>query len=280
MNAPTPPPDPRDELVSAVLDGVATEAERATVAADPELRQRLDEMRVVRDLVAEPVAPLDEVTARRLRERALAEVLTTPIDGDAAPTRRRPPMTWLVGAAAAVLLLLLAVPLLGQLSGGDDDASDQLATAGDSDEAADSSGDTAADAGAAEMSAEESSSDDAAAPESDGLLVVATDRELADAALDAHALLVTRSSARPEAIDNTEEGADGDAGGESEDDAATTALRLSTRCPADREAIVVGVQAGTVDGELRLVRIEEQADGTRMAVVVDPTDCTVVLRAR
>jgi hypothetical protein len=68
MTDPTPRPD--DELVSAVLDGEASADERARVEADPASRQRLAELRAVRDLVAAPVpVPADA------REAAIAAAL-------------------------------------------------------------------------------------------------------------------------------------------------------------------------------------------------------------
>ena len=48
----------QDELVSAYLDGEATPAEIAEVEASDALLARVEELRAVRDAVAEPVTPL------------------------------------------------------------------------------------------------------------------------------------------------------------------------------------------------------------------------------
>jgi hypothetical protein len=120
------PHSPDDELVTAVLDGEATADERARVADDPALARRLEELSRVRDAVAEPVGSLDELTARRMREQALAAAPATMsgrVDGSEARGTSRP--WWqggsLVGigsVAAVVLVALLVVPAL--LAGGDD----------------------------------------------------------------------------------------------------------------------------------------------------------------
>lgn len=68
MTDATPRPD--DELVSAVLDGEATDDERARVEADPAARRRLAELAAVRDLVAAPVP-----VPAGARDRAVAAAL-------------------------------------------------------------------------------------------------------------------------------------------------------------------------------------------------------------
>lgn len=62
------PPD--DEIVSAVLDGEATDDERARVEADPAARRRLAELADLRRHLAAPVAVPDDA-----REQALAAAL-------------------------------------------------------------------------------------------------------------------------------------------------------------------------------------------------------------
>ena len=64
---PFPPSSSDDELVSAVLDGVATAEERSRVLADPQLSARLRELTAVRDAVATPVAPLPAPPPARRR---------------------------------------------------------------------------------------------------------------------------------------------------------------------------------------------------------------------
>ena len=63
-------PIPDDEVVNAVLDGEATAADAARVAADPALAARLEELRAVRRAVGAPVRPSAE--ARRAGDRRCA----------------------------------------------------------------------------------------------------------------------------------------------------------------------------------------------------------------
>lgn len=117
------------ESVSAALDGEATEAEVARIESDPELRARRDELAAVRDAVAAPVPALDELTARRLRERAMA-ARSEPADSVSAVASRRPerrPAALIGIGAAAVVLLVALIALPGLIGGGDEPTSD-LAT--------------------------------------------------------------------------------------------------------------------------------------------------------
>ncbi|MBK5221404.1 MAG: hypothetical protein JJE52_00700 [Acidimicrobiia bacterium] len=139
----TPPPD--DELVSAALDGVATPEERARIDADPRLSDRLTELGRVHQLVAEPVVPLDEVTARRQLDQALSildestasaatasAMRTTSAAGPAPSHRRNQLAPKVLSIAAVVLVALLALPLVASLGGDDDgDQSADMATSGD-----------------------------------------------------------------------------------------------------------------------------------------------------
>lgn len=126
-----PPASPDDELVSAVLDGEATDADRARVAADPRLQARLVELREVRDAVAGPVLVDDAA-----REAGLAAALaaaseaggllasgsTNGTDGQAPgdppagqvvdlSARRRTRLAVAAAAVAAVVVLAVVVPL-------------------------------------------------------------------------------------------------------------------------------------------------------------------------
>jgi hypothetical protein len=132
-------PDP-DELVSAVLDGEATPAERAQVLADPELRRRLQEFEAVAAAVAD-AAPVDPSVRDVTVARALADdpdgdaahaphrVAAAPLDRTGSRTVRLAP--WL--AAAAVLALVIPVGLALLRGGGSDDqfAATQNADSGD-----------------------------------------------------------------------------------------------------------------------------------------------------
>lgn len=120
------PPSPDDEIVSAVLDGEATDDERARVDDDPELARRLTELRGVSAAVAEPVVPLDELSAHRLIDRAIDDAGAAPAIPRTSPRWWRGGLGVGIGSAAVVVLLALAVvPVL--LSGGDED--DDFATA-------------------------------------------------------------------------------------------------------------------------------------------------------
>lgn len=130
-------PSPDDEIVSAVLDGEATAAERAQVAADPALSARLDELRRVRAAVAEPVEPLDEVSVRRLLDRALDSASSVPSTRLASlrPGRRGRRYGAAVGLGSAAVVALLAMLVLpGILGGGDDDADQSAALDADAGE--------------------------------------------------------------------------------------------------------------------------------------------------
>lgn len=120
-----------DELASAHLDGVTTPAEAARVTADPALQARVEELRRVRDAVAE-LPPADPAH----RDTAIAAALAAFAEDDASPAarapvsplpavspRRGPSLTTVrvLGAAAAVALLALLVPVLGRLAQSNDD---------------------------------------------------------------------------------------------------------------------------------------------------------------
>ncbi len=129
-----------DELVSAYLDGEATPAEIAEVERSDALLARVEELRAVRDAVAEPVAPLPA----DLRDDLIGAALQVADDEAAArleakvvPFRR--PQRLLLAMAAAVILLA-AVVGTGLITSRGDDEEDTAATA--------------ADAPAAEMAAE------------------------------------------------------------------------------------------------------------------------------
>jgi hypothetical protein len=142
-----------DALLSRVLDGEATPAERAQVAADGSLTARLDLLRRTQQRLAEPPpalddATVDELVARALREMPLQEpvapqpvaaaptappqgppVAAEPLAPVPAPTslaahrekKNRTPL--ILSVAAAVLVVLLAVPVIATLAG-DDGGSD------------------------------------------------------------------------------------------------------------------------------------------------------------
>ena len=272
MTDPTPSPDALDELVSAVLDGEADAAERARVESDPALRARLAELRAVRDKVAAEVAPLDTVTATRLRHAALdATSDARPARGTRSPRVGR----WLASVAAVVLLIAIAIPVLGSLGG--ESNYDSADSGGDS--ASESTVDESlsgaaavqesADDGEADMSSEESRSE-ADSPVPLGSFV--SDLALAREAISARASGYDETAPDEDALEQP------NAVPGSSDSAGTSANDLSA-CPYGGGGTVVGVFVGRVGGDLRIVRVVESSDGLRSAEVIDPDTCKVVAAA-
>lgn len=151
---------PDDEIVSAVLDGEASPEEVERVASDPVLSARLEQMRQVSAVVGEPVTPLDELSRRRLVDRALDAAALPGTPGSLAPPARARRFGFnpsVVGAAAAVALLALFGGLVIATGGSQDDG-DSAASDGADDTisyySADDAGTTAG--GEAELFAEES----------------------------------------------------------------------------------------------------------------------------
>jgi hypothetical protein len=268
------PTSPDDELVNAVLDDAATPEERAQVAADPSLTARLAELRRVRDAVASPVRPLDEVTARRLLDTALRSAdphgstaeppgATLPASARRRDHRRREATLKLVGIAAAVLLAALAVPVIGSLGGsGSDDSADETATVAEADQSA---GDDAAGSAALAESADsaaEGSSDETFASER-GVVDLGTFPDV-EAVVAEAGRIMDRTSIENEAEEAPPEpGRCPSAGGEE----------------ADRGAVLLEADA-TVDGELLLVRVWSGPDDAVLIQVLDPSTCAVVVARR
>ena len=125
-----------DELVSAYLDGEATPAEIAEVERSDALLARVEELRAVRDAVAEPVTPLSADRRNDLIGAALG--VAARLEAKVVPFRR--PQRLLLAMAAAVILLAAVVGTGLIASRGGDEYADTAATA--------------ADAPAAEMAAE------------------------------------------------------------------------------------------------------------------------------
>ncbi|MET0902255.1 MAG: hypothetical protein ABWZ52_03355, partial [Acidimicrobiales bacterium] len=112
-------PHELDDLASAHLDGATTAEEAARVAADPVLRARVEELRAVRDALAQ-VPPVDAA----VRDQAIATALSA-LDEDDGPVAPVAPVTELtarrrgrsrsvaraVSAAAVVVLLAVLVPV-------------------------------------------------------------------------------------------------------------------------------------------------------------------------
>lgn len=115
-----------DELVSAVLDGEATQAETDRVRSDPVLAARLEQFRQAAAALAGPPPPLPDDQRRAVLERALAAGLG-PGEGSEAPapvaplspgrsSRRVPPA--LLVAAAVIVMVAVGLALLLNGTGG------------------------------------------------------------------------------------------------------------------------------------------------------------------
>lgn len=115
-----------DEIASAVLDGEASEAERALAGSDPSIAARVETLRRVRAVIAD-VAPADPDQ----REQAIAAALAVAPDRDANATvtslteqRRRRHMSTrtlrIAGIAAALAVGFLVVSLIALLASSDD----------------------------------------------------------------------------------------------------------------------------------------------------------------
>lgn len=131
------PPDPNhdadagdDEVVSAVLDGEATDAEVRRVMADPRLQARLAHFEHVASAVSAPVEPTGG--ARDAAVAAALAIEPEPRTSDlvARRERRRALAPWL--AAAAALLVLIPLGLAVFRSGGTDEGTDTAARAPES----------------------------------------------------------------------------------------------------------------------------------------------------
>jgi hypothetical protein len=245
-----------DEIVSAVLDGEATADEHQRVASDPVLAQRLEEFRQVSGAVGEPVVPLDELTRRRLLDRAL-EHADPPAVTLSAPRRTRSRFGFggaaAVAAAAVVGLLALAGGNVLLESMGDDEGDMASPMADGADDAAEAESYTAADA---DESGAMSYLPDALEG-ADGHEVVwigthGSEAAFADAARDAADL----AAAAPDPTTTTFSSVGG---------GTDQASRLASACPD-----VVDAAMARVDGPVRFVRGE--LDGRMLLGLVSVDD--------
>lgn len=270
---PSSPDDARDELVSAVLDDEADDATRARVASDPELTARLEQMRAVRDLVAAPVAPLDEVTGRRLREAALDEAHGSPAVVAATASRdthrRTPPAArWLVSAAAVVLLVLVAIPVLGSLPTNDDDGDESADSASEATSMIES-----ADAGESFDESGGRAGDDAATTDMNSIIggslgVFDTDEALAAAAIDA--------VQSPPVVDDESTSEESDGANGAQPEALTSRDEVCRGSSDDTVAVFVA----QVAGEARVVHVVALDRGERGARILEAETCRVVFTSR
>ncbi len=119
---------PDDEVVSAVLDGAATDATRRSVAADAALATRLAMFGALRDEIRSVASPDDLLD--QLRATAVAAFAReTPVT-PSAQRRPRPATRQWVAAAAAVLVAGVGLFTLRGPSGSSTDDASRASTAG------------------------------------------------------------------------------------------------------------------------------------------------------
>lgn len=113
-----------DELVSAVLDGVATDEERARVASDPRLTARLEAFGSVRSVLGSPAPERTAPAVRQAGEH-------TDHRRDSGSRRGGRPLVWAGAAAAALVLVVAGAGILVSTppGGGDDEAASTAADA-------------------------------------------------------------------------------------------------------------------------------------------------------
>lgn len=111
-----------DELVSAYLDGEATEAERARVEADPELRARVETFRAISSAVATPPLMPDAAAREAAIAAALGASATSSKVTSLAPVQERRsrfagPRAAVLSAAAVILVLFLGGAIIAGIGG-------------------------------------------------------------------------------------------------------------------------------------------------------------------
>lgn len=156
-----------DELVSAYIDGEAIPAEIAEVEASDALLARVEELRAVRDAVAEPVVPLsaeqrDDLIGAALGAAGAEDAAR--LEARVVPLRR--PQRLLLATAAAVIVLAAVVGTGLIASRGGDEADTVVATAAE-----------AAAGTAAELANAASAADEEPMPEMD---MAAADKAMAE----------------------------------------------------------------------------------------------------
>ncbi|MYI14840.1 MAG: hypothetical protein F4108_03825 [Acidimicrobiaceae bacterium] len=145
----------QDELVSAYLDGEATPAEIAEVAASDALLARVEELRAVRDAVAEVVAPLPADRQDDLISAALGvadAAAADRVEAKVVPLQRPQRLLLAMAAAVIVLAAVVGTGLIASRSGDDSEEFASVAS-------------TANDAAPTERAAEEPMAEEAPAAE-------------------------------------------------------------------------------------------------------------------
>jgi len=252
---PVPDADPLDELASALLDGEATEAERAR-ATEPEVARRVAAFEALALRVGSPVEP----PAAAARDRAIAAALDAPPElAEPVPisSRRRLP-AWLptLGAAAAMIAVVAAVGLVASSGNGDDDET----AGGDADTAETVFEEAAGAAGSGSVADLFSVTAD--------LGDLATTEELADAL---RPLATERAAATTSGAGAATEAADDEV---QSDAAAPSAgpLLCSDRFGPD----VLTVATARLAGRPVVAAVLQAADGSRSFVALDAETCELV----
>ena len=270
----TEPFRPDDDLVSAVLDGEATEEERARVTADPVLSARLAEFAAAAEKVAEPVAPRAEADRDRAIAAAVAErhrrddVVVT-----LAPGRRRDNGRFLAVAAAVLIVLLAAAFILAKVDDGG--GNDTAASGGDADSGGLESADTEDTVATAESAVAGGGAFDDAGTLALG--VVADEEALRQA-------LVSRGAVAP-STETPPEGDDGtvststvapqpDAAVPVPGDSEDCQIRLEEADPVLDGRLVRAT--ATYAGQEAVVFVYGTADGARQVIVVTADACTTL----
>lgn len=117
-------PQQMDELASAYLDGEATPEEAALVEGDPGLQSLVEELRLVRDLIATPVeAPSDEVRDEMIAQALAHRAPVVSLDTARRRMRAIPTRARVILAAAAVVaaFAVVGVTLFGEANHDDDE---------------------------------------------------------------------------------------------------------------------------------------------------------------
>jgi hypothetical protein len=242
-----------DELVSAVLDGVASDEERALVEADPRLTARLAAFSAVRSTLGTP-AP----------DRSVAPPPAGP--ARQRPRPRRSPSVWIGAAAAALVLVLGGVAVLDSRGGsGDEAASTAADTAGSDPSEADGSDGAAEDLELADpgLSTEVDPRSDAAAAASEPPTTVPSTTVLSGEATSGEAIVVLADLGSFATVDEL-------------------SVALSARPPATVEGMspcaatfaAAGARA-EVTALVASTRVEA-GRGPSGVVVVDPVGCRVL----
>jgi hypothetical protein len=237
-----------DELLSAVIDGEATDEEAARVEADPALAARLAELREARDAIAGEVQSPSPARRDAAIAVALDTLATTPRTVITLRDRRRRRALQVASVAAAVLVVLGIIGGIAALSGHQTRRTNSSAagTAASSEAAPSRSPNVDAPSGAATAST--SASD---------LGTFATPEALVDAVRRSQA--VEAPAAQPQGVDNSN----------AEDSAAAS---RSSRCASAAGARVVA--HAELSGQPVTVIVVES--GAQQTVQVLDVNCVVV----